>query len=215
MSEWYAAENARNATGGTLALFGEKGFLVGGASSSNGKKPKVVAPVDSPWLQVDGFGLPTLEWEPMMVNSSGLLNRCYHASAGISALGNRIFVFGGSYSATPEVIASDVVEIETGGMFGVQASVCEAASDSEANNGCTARKGLSATVFGTSSDAQKVLLFGGVDLQGGCTNELWLFHPEHGTNQYDNDDEEKEEADKNADKNAEEEGEEVSVIFSL
>ena len=150
MSDWYdCAGSGRNTTGATLTLFGEKCYLVGGAASNIKRKrdknaaktaATAVPAEESPWLQIDHMTLPTLDWHPVIVNSSGLLNRAYHASAGMATLDNRVFVFGGVYTSCPDEVAADVLEIETSSIFGVQVTLCEAASQHPA----TAVRGLSA-----------------------------------------------------------------------
>ena len=191
MSEWYECSGSgRNTTGASLTIFGEKGYLIGGTASSMKKKSnKGVAATnltcDSPWLQVDHVSLPSGKWNPVIVNSGGLLNRAYHASAGLASLDNRVFVFGGNYTACPDEIATDVLEIETSSIFGVQATLCEGASSHDA----TACKGLSCSVIGSCDNTQKIVLFGGSrstqsTIDGQCSNDLYLFHPQYASSSW-------------------------------
>ena len=179
--DWYElAGSGRNCTGSSLTLFNEKGFLIGGTASNNKrKKEKGTMNNDiaaSPWLQLDHILLPSMTWAPVIVNTGGLLNRAYHASAGAECLDNRIFVFGGVYSSCPDEIATDVLEIETSSIFGVQATLCENASGHE----CTSLRGLSAASVGNVTETKKVVLFGGsrnAQSVGQCSNDFYLFDP--------------------------------------
>jgi hypothetical protein len=135
----------------------------------------------SPWLQVDHINLPEMKWSPVIVNSGGLLNRAYHAAAGIGALDNRIFVFGGIYSSASDEIATDVLTIETSSIFGVQASLLESAS----HHPCTAKRGLSANIVGNNASTKQVVLFGGsknAQNAGECSDEMWLMNPDMAIN---------------------------------
>ena len=200
MSEWYeVAGCGRSCTGATLSLLNAKAYMVGGTISAVPMKTKKSAKSSlsannsndgsksiqnmSPWLQVDQMLLPSMDWVPVLVNSGGLLNRAYHASAGISSLENRIFTFGGIYTSCPDEIAHDVLEIETNSIFGIQASICTAAS----GHAATCSRGLSATVIGNDDAIKNIVLFGGcgnAQQFGNCNNAFWLFEPALATNSF-------------------------------
>jgi hypothetical protein len=166
MSEWYTTPGLGSSVrGASLDFLGEKGYMMGG-HKEDGKDA-------SPWLQIDYLSLPAAAWEPSIVNTGGLLNRAYHASAAIQDT-KKIYMFGGESSAATDISFSPkVIEVETTSLFGLNAVEYEPAGD----NGEVAVKGLTASVVGNSSTTEHIVTFGGKNQEGGCSADMWAFTP--------------------------------------
>lgn len=166
MSEWFRTSGLgfSQVQGASLDFLGEKGYLIGGS--------KVGGEERSPWLQMDQIVLPGAEWKPSVVNTGGLLNRAYHATAAIQA-SKKLYVFGGEIAEDSDrPYPAEVIEVETKSLFGLKASIYTPAGDS----GAVAVKGLTAAVVGKSVN-EHVATFGGKNSEGGCSDDLWLFTP--------------------------------------
>ena len=165
MSEWFKSSGVGcHVQGATLNFVGDRGYLIGGSKIDGDER--------SPWLQMDQILLPGAEWKPSLVNTGGLLNRAYHATAAMQA-SKKLYVFGGEIAEDPDrLYPTEIVEIETKSLFGLKASTYNPAGGS----GAVAVKGLTAAVVGNSTN-EHVVTFGGKSLEGACMDEMWLFTP--------------------------------------
>ena len=126
----------------------------------------------SPWLQMDQIVLPSAQWKPLVVNTGGLLNRAYHATAAMQGT-KKLYVFGGEFAERPDsAYPAQILEIETTSLFGLKATVYAPAGDSCSN---IALKGLTAAVVGNSTN-EHVVIFGGKASDGACVDDLSLFY---------------------------------------
>ncbi len=164
MSDWYKQDGGKAGIGASMVFLGDKGYVIGGTGISDSQ---------SPWLQLDSISLPSGEWDSTIINTGGVLNRAYHGSGAIQAT-KKVYVFGGVCTASSDIYSSDVIEVETTSIFGMKASVYEPGAG---NAGAVATKGLSVTVVGKPSVAERIVLFGGQNKEGTNSNDLWLFTP--------------------------------------
>jgi len=162
--QWYPVEPLEKESVGsnaTLTNVNGEAYLVGGSSSS-------------PYLQLSCMDVGDLKWKKLMVNSSGALNRTYHATAE-TGQGGKLTVFGGLATSTGALV-EEVVEISTKTAFGVQMkTIARMDSGSGGGQGPIASMGLSAITI----DAQKglVIVFGGCNAsKNSFSNEVWLYN---------------------------------------
>jgi len=113
------------------------------------------------YLSIFCFNITDIRWAQIMINTSGICNRAYHAGA---TLRRNIYLFGGIISEPShhEELTSDVVKcIETEEGYKMVVSHC----------GCDARKGMSACAVSSN----KIILFGGSNgsAHDPCPSDLW------------------------------------------
>lgn len=130
-----------------------KGGAGGGAQASAESKSSSEL---SPLLQISSLHLRDMVWKPELVNTTGLLNRQYHASVAVSD--SSVLVFGGTVTAIGNgQVAEEILEINRT-IFGLSVSVVKT------ERATCSLQGLSAVT--SFSLPEGVAL-----LYGGCTKD--------------------------------------------
>eukprot|EP01041_Mallomonas_annulata_P010751 gene10751-22461_t len=115
------------------------------------------------YLSVFSFNILDIKWSPIMINTSGVRNRAYHAGV---TIGKHIFLIGGEIASSPNNSSTDEVIrcIDTDEGYKLVVTKAE----------CGARRGMSACPLGNN----RAILFGGC-AQGhqgeSYPSDLWQF----------------------------------------
>lgn len=113
-------------------------------------------------VRIATFDLITMTWKSMMINTNGILNRSFHASA---VVGSSIYTFGGS------TILGNLDEI-----FEISITLEDIKCNTSKfpNLGII---GLSASKFSIPNIGERVFLYGGISSNGNYLSDIQIFEP--------------------------------------